>query len=518
MSKIRTIYLPIIVSLSIAIGVLVGAVLDFPINQELFVQNKADLKLKKIMYLLDNEYYRSVDTDSVLDNVIGKVLKELDPYSAYIPSDDVGSLEEEMKGNFVGIGVNFYLFKDTLTVVKTIKGGPSEIAGIRAGDRILYVDNDTVFGKKAHQPNLMSRFKGKLNSKLQLVLYRPSDNKLHKFELKRDLVPIKSIVASFKLTQDIGYIKINRFAETTNREFDQALIKLKNNNISTLVLDLRDNSGGYVEAVIEILDHFFDENQLLFTSKNRYDEQQEFRTTAQGDFKQGSLYVLINENSASASEIVAGAIQDTDRGIIIGKRSYGKGTVQKEVLMDDGAILRLTVAEYFTPSGRSIQKEENPNIPYDLIHQNLKNQHNSDQEEYYTKNNRVVYAKGGILPDIQIDDTTENQSVIFMMQSDLLINFVFEIIDNNRAFYQDISKEQLFANLTKNDYFVLFNNYLKNKNIHLYLEKDKSLISKYIKAEFCRQLFSDQEYYRVLLDNDIAIDKVLEDLEKSAKE
>lgn len=502
--------MPIIIGLSLAVGVLVGVVLDFPINQELFPQNKVNSKFEKLMYLLDNEYLRGINSDSIVDNVIEKVLSELDPYSTYIRSEDIGSFEEDMKGSFVGIGVNFYLFKDTLTVVKTTKGGPSEIVGIQAGDRILYVDNDTVFGKKAHQPDLMSKFRGKLNSKVKLTLYRPSDHKQYNFEVKRDWVPIKSVVASFKLNQNIGYIKINRFAETTIREFDLALSKLKENNINTLVLDLRDNSGGYIEAAIAVLDHFFNNNELLLTSKDKHNIKQEFRATDKGNFVYGNLYILINQQSASASEIVAGAIQDHDRGTIIGKRSYGKGTVQREILMDDGTIIRLTVAEYFTPSGRNIHKEGNHNLPHDLIHQKFQPQENENSEKYYTRKNRVVYGGGGILPDIQIDNSIENQSVMFMLQSDLLHNFVFEIIDNNRVFYQDMSKEQLLNNLSKNNYYALFDNYLKDKNIYLDLHQDIDLIEKYIKAEFYRQLFSDQEYYKVLIDNDLFVDKVLE--------
>lgn len=502
------------------VGISIGMTLTFiyqASNQISSTSENRD-KLDRLIHLIENEYVDDVDTDSIVNIAVNGILEQLDPHSVYIDPENFEYIEESMRGNFVGIGINFYVYKDTLTVIRTIENGPSEKAGLKAGDRILLANNDTIFGKKLSSDFLVTKLKGAKDSEVSLKVFRKAENKFYDFKVKRDVIPLKSVDVALKLNQNTGYIKINRFAETTYTEFKTALQKLNRQHINKLIVDLRDNAGGYVDAAILIADDFLAEGKLIVKTKYKKGQEENNYATSNGLFEQGELFVLINENSASSSEILAGAIQDNDRGTIIGRRSFGKGLVQRESYFPDGSAVRLTVARYYTPTGRSIQKDYSDRERY--FYHWEKEQETEEEEipladslKFYTPQGKVVYGGGGIYPDIYIqNDELEDESVSFMMTSALTNNFVFETIDKNRTTFQNLPLEALEKTLKANhNYYSEFRNYLIRQGIHLSsLDKNRTTIEKYLKAEFIRQLFLEESYYKSLLEEDVMVKKVFE--------
>jgi carboxyl-terminal processing protease len=501
------------------VGISIGMTLTFiyqASNQISSTSENRD-KLDRLIHLIENEYVDDVDTDSIVNLAVNGILEQLDPHSVYIDPENFEYIEESMRGNFVGIGINFYVYKDTLTVIRTIENGPSEKAGLKAGDRILLANNDTIFGKKLSSDFLVTKLKGTKGSEVDLKIFRKAENKFYDFKVKRDVIPLKSVDVALKLNENTGYIKINRFAETTYTEFKTALQKLNRQHINKLIVDLRDNAGGYVDAAVLIADDFLAEGKLIVTTKYKKGQEENNYATSNGLFEKGELFVLINENSASSSEILAGAIQDNDRGTIIGRRSFGKGLVQRESYFPDGSAVRLTVARYYTPTGRSIQKDYSDRERY-FYHWEEEQETEeeiplADSLKFYTPQGKVVYGGGGIYPDIYIqNDELEDESVSFMMTSALTNNFVFETIDKNRTTFQNLSLEALEKTLKANhNYYTEFRNYLIRQGIHLSsLDKNRQTIEKYLKAEFIRQLFLEESYYKSLLEEDVMVKKVFE--------
>jgi len=526
--KIKPIYIIFFVVSVFAIGFSVGVILSLSVRQN-SLKPKSTFSPKpavrdeidKLIYFIENEYVEDVDIEQIIEETVNEILSHLDPHSIYIGKEESKSIRESMRGGFVGIGINFYMYNDTLTVIKTIENGPSQRAGIKTGDRILLADSDTIFGKKYSSDYVVSKFKGEKKSKLRVNVFRKTENKKYDFVITRDLVPLKSVDVAVKLNEDIGYIKINRFAETTTKEFYKALNKLVKQNINTLILDLRDNAGGYVDAATTIADQFLAKDELILITKDKKGLEEKTFATEKGLFENGNLYVLINENSASSSEILAGAIQDNDRGTIIGKISYGKGLVQREIPLGDGSMVRLTIAQYYTPTGRSIQKPYK-NISEEEYYHSWKQKAEyqpNDSLKFLTKAGKIVYGGGGIYPDIVVDNTTENSSIIFMMNSVLSSNFVFEIIDKNRETFAQMNQAQVLENLVENKfYYNEFKNYLTDKQIHLSLDKNQITIKKYIKAEFIRQLFSEEDYYKIILEDDQMIRTAIIDFDYTQSE
>jgi carboxyl-terminal processing protease len=354
--KVNKIYLPTIIGLAIAIGFLLGSFITNFLPNANFSQNTKSEKLNRLINLIDNEYVDAVNTDSIVDLTVTGILEKLDPHSVYIAKNEVEEINQSMKGDFVGIGINFYLYKDTVVVIKPIKNGPSDKAGIKSGDRILFANKFQLFNKKVSNETLFAKLKGEEGSKVELTIFRKSTNKKFKVNITRDVVPMKSVDIATLIDDKTGYIKVNRFAETTFDEFHKAILKLKNIGATELIIDLRDNGGGYLEIASEMVDEFLKDKELIVKTINKKGTEEKTFATKNGEFEAGRLTILINENSASASEVLAGAIQDNDRGIIVGRRSFGKGLVQREMPLGDGSMVRLTVARYYTPSGRSIQK------------------------------------------------------------------------------------------------------------------------------------------------------------------
>lgn len=513
--KIKPIYIPIFVAFVLAIGMLVGSLLDFPSKITPFKSKATSRdKIDRLIYFIENEYVEDVDTDSIIESTVNGILTHLDPHSVYIGKDEFEYVEESMRGNFVGIGINFYMYKDTLTVIRTVEDGPSEKAGLKAGDRILLANNDTIYGKNYSSDTIIAKLRGEKKSKINVEIFRKTDDRKYDFTITRDVIPLKSVDISLKIDQNTGYIKVNRFAETTAKEFHKALSELVEKDITQLILDLRDNGGGYVEAAIAMADEFLKQDELIVVTKDRRGTEDKSFATKKGLFEDGELFVLINESSASSSEILAGAIQDNDRGTIVGQLSYGKGLVQREMPLGDGSMIRLTVAQYYTPTGRSIQKPyknlSEEEYYHDFLQEEEKEYKPNDSLKFVTKGGKTVYGGGGIYPDILSKKNAENQSIIFMMNSALSSNFVFEMIDEKRADFLKMTKSEVGNYLSEKEfYYNEFNKYLFEKGIHLPLDKNKSSIEKYLKAEFIRQLFSEEDYYKILLEDDVMIKEIV---------
>ena len=524
--KVKPIYSIILVFAALVIGFFLGEMLNFTKEIIHFQGNSHKNKLNELIDFIDNEYVDSVNTDSIVGLAIDNILQKLDPHSIYVPPSEQNQIAESMKGDFVGIGVNFFMYNDTVAVVKPLPGGPSEKAGVLPGDRILFANKTKLFGRKLPNDSLYSVLKGDVGSNVNLLIYRKSLHKKITIQLKRDVVAIKSVDIAMMLNTNTGYIKINRFAEKTYDEFLSGITKLKNQGAKSLVIDVRENGGGYLEKAIEIIDELLKDKQLIVFTKNKKGEIDKTYATKKGIFETGKLVVLIDENSASASEILAGAIQDNDRGVIIGRRSFGKGLVQREMNFDDGSAVRLTVARYYTPTGRSIQKSyKNGNAEYEKefdkrIESGELYKKDSikvdDTLKYKTKKGKIVYGGGGIVPDVFVPLEAEHgeEAIAYLLQSGLVSFFVFEQLDSHRNEFKGITYSEFVSKMEKTDlYFNNFENYLIKNGLDLKLKDNKVLIRRDILAEFANQLFGEQKYYDIILKDDAMIKAALKSLE-----
>lgn len=522
--KINKIYLPILFFSCIALGIVIGGLINYPSSKTTFAKNNYKTKLNQLLDFIDKEYVDDVKTDSIVDLTVTNILANLDPHSVYVPPSDQTAVAESMKGDFVGIGINFYSYNDTIAVIKPIENGPAQKAGIREGDRILYADNFKLFGRKLKNEVLYSKLKGQKDSEVTLTVFRKSENKKLKVKVKRDIIPIKSVDVGFMLNKTTGYIKINRFAETTSREFHTALLKLKKNGMNSLVIDLRENGGGFMEMAIKIADELLKDKELIVVTKNKKGNVDKTYATEDGDFETGRVSVLIDENSASASEILAGALQDNDRGTIYGRRSFGKGLVQREMDFEDGSAVRLTIARYYTPSGRSIQKPYKKGDSEDYYKESETRFENgelydkgkikiADSLKFKTKKGRIVYGGGGIVPDIfvPLEVAHGDESLEYVLQTGILSHFVFEQLDKNRNLFKGLNFRQYLSKMEYEDYYVnQFEKYLSKAGLDLNLNKNRSIVNRYITAEFARQLYGENQYYQIVLKEDKMIKAVLD--------
>jgi len=526
LKKYQKIYTPLLLSIACALGILLGAHLNYGVSDQLFSSNPKKQKLNRLIDYIDYEYVDEVNTDSIVDVTVNKILENLDPHSVYIPKEEYASVSENMKGDFVGIGVSFYKVNDTIVVIRPLEGGPSENIGIKGGDRILYANGEKLFNRDISDDSLTNQLKGKENSRVTLKVLRKGIQDLLTFKVKRGKVPLKSVDASYMLTPSLGYIKINRFAETTFSEFQKAIKNLKDQGAKQIALDLRDNPGGYLSEAINIADEFISDDKLILFTKNKSGSIEKTFAEREGEFENGKVYVLINENSASASEVVAGALQDNDVGTIVGRRSYGKGLVQREMGLGDGSAVRLTIARYYTPTGRSIQKPyDNGNDAYfkDYMRRYKNGELNSqdsihvnDSLRYTTSGGKVVYGGGGIIPDIFVPKNTdaEKEKLIFLLRGGYMSRFVFDILEKDRSRYNDMSLEE-FENKVEvsNEMLKDFSTYLKRMGdvrINLSQKQHEPLLKKYLKAEMIHQLFGTNAFERYLNTDDRIIDKVIE--------
>ena len=518
-------YTPLIVGVAIAIGVFIGGKLNFTdTSDRLFTTNSKKDKLNRLIDYIDYEYVDDVNTDSIVDVTVNGILDHLDPHSTYIPEKDLQRVTENMKGDFVGIGVSFYTYNDTVTVIRPIEGGPSEKAGIRGGDRIIVANGDSIYGRHWSNDDVVKKLKGEKNSKINLTIFRRGEEKLLAFEVKYSDIPIKSVDAAYMLTDNLGYIKINRFAESTYKEFKKALDNLQDQGATQLALDLRDNPGGFLGIAEQIVDEFLEDDKLILFTKNKSGKIENSYATSRGDFEEGEIYILINENSASASEIVAGALQDNDKGTIVGRRSYGKGLVQREMALGDGSAVRLTVSRYYTPTGRSIQRpyhKGDSDTYYDDYYKRLSNGELNDEIniqvadslKFTTPKGKVVYGGGGIIPDVfvPIDATVRNETLNYIRNRGYFSNFVFEELDRDRSVYENVTKEDFINNFEVSDDVVInFQDYLNLKETtKITFVAYHDAIKQYVKAALAEQLYGSNASEEIINKKDAMIEEVI---------
>ncbi|OGS70394.1 MAG: peptidase S41 [Flavobacteria bacterium RIFCSPLOWO2_12_FULL_35_11] len=533
----RKAYLPLYIGIAIALGIFIGSTFNFNNNAVLFSSNSKEAKIKRLINFIQYDYVDKVNTDSLLDDAITTMLAKLDPHSVYIPKDELQSVTESMQGKFAGIGVSFLIHEDSVAVSSVIKGGPSEKAGIKAGDRILVANTDTLFGKsfikkagvakiergtidgnRKMSDAVMKALKGEPNTKVNVLAYRRSVNKKLNFAITRGDVSIKSVSAHYMINNTLGYIKVDRFARTTYDEFKQDLDELISKGMTSLALDLRGNPGGYMDISNKIVDEFLSEGKLIVFTKSKNGAIDKSFATDKGDFEHGKIYVLIDQNSASASEIVAGALQDNDKGTIVGRRSFGKGLVQQEMELGDGSAVRLTTARYYTPTGRSIQKPYTKNHTDQYNNDYLERIHNGelvsrdsikvdDSLKYKTPKGKIVYGGGGIIPDVFVSiDTTGTFSNELYSE---LSPFIFKYIDNNRT---EMNKWELYdfvKNFDKND--KIFNEYISELNLNYTIApRVKEDLERYFNAIMARNLFDETGYFIITQKKDNMILKVIE--------
>ncbi|QLE01253.1 S41 family peptidase [Galbibacter sp. BG1] len=523
MLKNKTYLLPLLLAVALAAGIFIGGKLNFNDTPEkLFSTNSKKDKLNRLIDYIDYEYVDDVNTDSIVDVTVNNILDKLDPHSVYIPKAQQAKVAENMKGDFVGVGISFYMYRDSLAVIRPIEGGPSIKAGIKAGDRILTANLDTLYGRNLTSQEVVNTLKGDNKTKLKLSVYRPSEDKILEFNIKRAEVPLKSVDAFYMLGDNFGYIKINRFAESTYREFKTALETLQKKGMTKLALDLRNNPGGYLGIAEQIADEFLEDDKLILFTKNKSGAIDKAFASSKGDFEDGEIYVLINEKSASASEIVAGAIQDNDRGTIIGRRSFGKGLVQREMSLGDGSSVRLTVSRYYTPTGRSIQRSYE-NGTKDYYNQFYKRYENgelfsadsikvADSLIFRTPKGKIVYGGGGIIPDVfvPLESSQEAAWVNTLLQSGFMSFFSFEYLDNHRTKFAAISEEDFIENIEVDDETVdSFIYYAEDRGLKIDLNPYRENLKLHIKSTFAEQLYGNNAQQEILKLNDPMLEALI---------
>ncbi len=515
--KLAKVGMPLVIALSVILGMLIQQKLN---NRQgsLAGLNTSPSKIDAIIDYVDREYVDSVSVDNIVESTIPVILEELDPHSVYISAADFKKMNEPLEGNFDGIGVQFNIQKDTVAVVKVIPGGPSEKVGIRDGDRIVTVNDSLIAGIGITNDKVMKLLRGKKGTDVKVGIYRRGEPELVSFTITRDKIPIYSVDVSYKIEPNIGYIKISKFGRTTYKEFQQAIAKLKVSGVSDVILDLRGNSGGYMDAATNIADEFLEADKLIVYTQGRSRPKSSIHATHRSSCVDMGVTVLIDEWSASASEIVAGAIQDNDRGKIIGRRSFGKGLVQEPVMFADGSSMRLTIARYFTPSGRCIQKsyKNGQDEYYSDIHSRYEKGEFMEKDsiqfpdslKYFTTKGRVVYGGGGIMPDVFVPvDTTRGSSYLSSVsRKGLEYQFCFEYTDNNRdklssfattyELIEFLSGENLLNRFVK---FAAENGVKKDsKGIAV----SGNIIHTQIKALIARNVFDNDGFYPIIKDVD----------------
>lgn len=518
-------YIPLIVGTAIAIGVFIGGKLNFTdTSDRLFTSNSKKDKLNRLIDYIDYEYVDDVNTDSIVDVTVNGILNNLDPHSTYIPKSEMQRVTDNMKGDFIGIGVSFYTYKDTIAIIRPVEGGPSERAGIKSGDRIIMVDGDSVYGRQWSNDAIIEKLKGEKDTKIELKIHRKGVDQLLSFTVKRSDIPINSVDAAYMLTPELGYIKVNRFAESTYKEFKKALDDLQDKGATKLALDLRDNPGGFLGIAEQIVDEFLEDDKLILFTKNKSGKIEKSYATRRGDFEEGEVFILINENSASASEIVAGALQDNDKGTIVGRRSYGKGLVQREMALGDGSAVRLTVSRYYTPTGRSIQRpyengksEDYYNDYYKRMNRDELNDESqiqvADSLRFKTPKGKIVFGGGGIIPDIFVpmDANLQNETLNYIQSRGYISYFVFEELDKDRSTYKGVTKDDFLNNFeVSDDIVVRFQDYLSEKErVNITFVAYNAEMKQLIKAYLAEQLYGRAAFEEIMNSTDDMIEEVI---------
>ncbi len=523
------VYIPVLLAIALAAGILIGNRLtrNSGSNTSLLSTSKSN-KLNDIMDLIQNAYVDSISTDSLVEKTIPQLLKNLDPHTTYIPAKELGGVEEEMRGNFGGIGVQFSIQNDTVMVVDVISGGPSSKLGILQGDRIVTVNDTLLAGKGIKNEKVLSKLRGEKGTKVRVGIKRKGFKELIAFEITRGDIPIYSVDVSYMIDQTTGYIKVSRFGEKTYEEFMAGMEKLQALGLKSVIVDLRGNPGGYLNAVIKMVNEFLDKGELIVYTQGNSQARKTYQADSRGKFRDIRIEVLIDDFSASASEIFAGAIQDNDRGWIVGRRSFGKGLVQEQIPFNDGSAIRLTVARYYTPSGRCIQKpydkgtdEYYKDIMTRAIHgesQKADSIKYSDTVKYKTLSGRIVHGGGGIMPDYFVPSDTLGYSPYYakITQKGLVYQFALNYADSKRKELSKLATSGDFETHFQGiDILKLFQDFTDKKGVKSNakdLKTSSKIIDYQIKAYIARNIIGEAGFYPIIKN----IDKTLiEAIEKS---
>jgi carboxyl-terminal processing protease len=530
----KSIYLPVILAITVVCGILIGLYLPKKnyLSGNYNIRPKND-KIASVLNEIQSNYVDPVNTSDLVEEAIPAMLKKLDPHSIYIPAKDLARANEPLQGNFEGIGISFNMLTDTILILSTIPGGPSEKLGLEAGDKIIYVNDSLVAGKKISDERVMGMLKGPKGTTVKIKIMRKGHNELIPFEITRDKIPIYSVDANYMVNDKTGYIKINNFAVNTYDEFMRALRELKAAGMTSLILDLRSNAGGVMDAAIQIANQFLKKGQLIVYTEGRTQPRREARATGKGEFETGDVVILIDEWSASASEILAGAIQDNDRGTIIGRRSFGKGLVQEPITFNDGSGMRLTIARYYTPTGRSIQKPYNDG--YEKYYAELNNRflrsehevsdsiHFADSLRFTTPGGRTVYGGGGIMPDIFVPADTSGFTPYFMKvrNTSLIYRFALKYTENNREILKKFQDAANIENYLDNQpLMTLFVQYASANGVPENQEEIKisgDIIKVQIKAYIARNIMDSKGFYPIWEKIDTTLKYAIEFLKKESE-
>lgn len=530
------IWLPLIIAVSMVLGIVIGMRLPQAAPAVKISKSGAvhdyrlrEGKIEELLRYIEAKYVDKVDRDKLVDEAIEKLMSQLDPHSSYIPASELEEVNEQLDGKFNGIGVEFLIVKDTAVVVSPMSGGPSEVAGILPGDKIIKVGDSVIVGEKLSNQRIVSFLRGEKGSKVQLSVLRPGSKKLHQYWITRDQIPVKSIDAAYMIGERVGYIRVNRFTAQTDKEFLESMrILSEQGHMKDLVLDLRGNPGGYMQMATNMLSQLFpNKGNLLVYTQGRASHRAEFNSNGRVFYPIDKIAVLIDEGSASASEIVAGAIQDNDRGIIVGRRSFGKGLVQEQYQLSDGSALRLTIARYFTPSGRSIQKAyDHGSEEYDrdleerfsngeLLSANKINI--KDSTKYFTTKGRVVFGGGGIIPDVFVPLDTIQIDDFFLDARQMIPAFVVKYLDKPKR--EQLSKMGLKAFQQKFDLSEQTLNEFKAYATQNGLRGSarewnttQKEIARFLKARIAKHLFDDKGFFTVLNQNDPTVQAAIKSL------
>lgn len=525
------IYLPIIISLSIIIGILIGTKLNFRNTGDNFISYPTPDKLSTVLDYISQEYVDSISKDDLIEMTIPEILANLDPHSIYIPASELEEMNEPLEGNFEGIGVQFNILHDTIIVVNTISGGPAEKRGVMPGDRIVKINDTIVAGIGISTTTVMKKLKGRRGTDVTISVKRKKLKDLINITITRDKIPLESVDVAYMINNNTGYIKISKFAKTTYHEFISAVKKLHQEGMKNIILDLRNNAGGYMDGATNIADEFLEEGKLIVYTEGHSRPRRTIYATSRNLCIDDQLIILIDEWSASASEILAGAIQDNDRGLIIGRRSFGKGLVQEPTFFSDGSSIRLTVARYYTPTGRCIQKPYNNGtddyyneLTNRYLHGELEVKDSirfADSLKYTTPGGRIVYGGGGIMPDIfvPVDTSGINKYYTEVVSKGLLYEFAFNYTDNHRNELNSIKDyKQLDDYLDDNILLNSFTEFASKNGVDFdanQVSEAKILIITMIKAYIGRNILDDIGFYPFIKDVDETIIRAIKEFSKN---
>jgi carboxyl-terminal processing protease len=518
--------LPLLLAATLAVGMFIGQKLphyDRNFSLESGNHDKSGT-LDEILRYVEAKYVDSVDTEDLRAKAIEHLLEGLDPHSVYISPDEIKAVEDDMNGEFEGVGIEFIILEDTMQVVAPLSGGPAEIAGILAGDKIISINDSIIAGIKIETGKLYNRLRGPKGSKVKVGVLRGHESSLRYFEVQRDVIPVKSVEASYMLDEHTGYIRIAHFNNNTYQEFMQSLTPLvEEKGMQSLVLDLRGNPGGYLEEATEILSQIFPDGKLLVYTKGRAGQRKDYKSNGRARFDIRNVAVLIDEGSASASEIVAGAIQDWDRGWVVGRRSFGKGLVQEQYPLSNGGAMRLTVSRYFTPSGRCIQRDYKHGQDYDheaerrLQNGELSNAgkiQQGDTTKYYTGQGRIVYGGGGITPDVFVPIDTSFSSTYFTSVRQQIPQFISRWMETqNRTSMSSTLPEFAKSYTVTDEMMESLIAYAEKQGVNrnpAELLKCRTELALQLKARLAKTLFGDDGLYMILNDDDPAVEKAVQ--------